>query len=184
MIAKNALFCVELLIIKISLLMKTLFSIFSIALLVGSCQVDKQQQKLKVAENYHIYGDTIIVADNAEMSEVNELFKELSPGDTISTKITAKVTEVCKKKGCWMKLDLNQDQDVMVHFKDYGFFVPKDIAGEEVILEGIAFVDLVSVEDQQHYAEDAGKSEQEIAKITQPQSTYTFQASGVLIKKK
>src|SRR5690606_26959928 len=111
------------------------FSVISVAILVISCQVDKQQLKLKMAENYHVYGDTIIVANTEKMTEVNELYNGLAPGDTVSTKITGKVIEVCKKKGCWMKLDLNQDLDVMVQFKDYGFFVPKDIIGKEVILE-------------------------------------------------
>lgn len=183
MIVKNALFCDALLIIKILLLMRVIFFVISIAIFAISCQVNKQYQKLKVAENYHIYGDTIIVTNGEELTAVNDLYKELALGDTITTTITAKVTEVCKKKGCWMKLDLNQDQDVMVRFKDYGFFVPEDILGKEVILEGMAFVDQVSVEDQQHYASDAGESKEEIAKITTPKNTYTFQAIGVLTKK-
>lgn len=82
-----------------------------------------------------------------------------------------------------MKLDLKEGREVMVRFKDYGFFVPEDIIGKEVILQGNAFVDQISVEDQQHFAMDAGKNEIEIAAITQPKNTYTFLASGVLTKK-
>ena len=53
-------------------------------------------------------------------------------------------------------------------FKDYGFFMPTDAAGKEVIVDGKAFVNEVSVADLKHYAEDAGKSPEEIAKITEP----------------
>ena len=70
----------------------------------------------------------------------------------------------------------------MVKFKDYGFFMPKNIAGKEVIIDGKAYVSELSVEEQRHYAEDAGKSEEEIAAITEPKRTYSFEANGVLLK--
>lgn len=79
-----------------------------------------------------------------------------------------------------MKMDMGEDQ-AMVRFKDYGFFMPKDLAGQEVIVEGYAFVEEMSVEDQRHYAEDAGKSVEEIAAITKPKRTLSFTSSGVLI---
>ena len=39
----------------------------------------------------------------------------------------------------------------------------------------------MSVDDQRHYAEDAGKSPEEIAAITEPKRTLSFTSSGVLI---
>ena len=62
--------------------------------------------------------------------------------------------------------------------------MPKDIAGQEVIVEGKAFVEETSVEDLQHFAKDAGKSQEEIDAITEPQLTYAFISSGVLIPEK
>ena len=103
-------------------------------------------------------------------------------GDSINSKMNGKVNEVCQSKGCWMKVDLEDGQQVMVKFKDYGFFVPKDIAGKEVIINGKAFVNEVPVDEQRHYAEDAGKSEEEIAAITEPKRTFSFEADGVLLK--
>jgi hypothetical protein len=81
-----------------------------------------------------------------------------------------------------MKLDLPGEEDVMVKFKDYGFFVPKDIYQKEVVVHGEAYVTEVSVEEQQHYAKDSGKTEEEIAAIDQPKRTLSFEANGVLIK--
>ena len=82
-----------------------------------------------------------------------------------------------------MTLDLPQEEDVMVKFKDYGFFVPKDIDNKEVVVKGKAYVTEVSVEEQRHYAEDNGKTEDEVAAITKPKRTLSFLAEGVRIKK-
>ena len=113
---------------------------------------------------------------------MEERFKNLKPGDTIEVSFKTKVNSVCKNKGCWMTLDLPQEEDVMVKFKDYGFFVPKDIEEKEVVVNGKAYVTEVSVDEQRHYAEDKGQSADEIAAITQPKRTLSFLADGVLIK--
>ena len=106
----------------------------------------------------------------------------LSSKDSIPMQLKGEIVEVCQSKGCWMKVDLTEDKQVFVRFKDYGFFVPKDAAEKTTILNGIAFVEEMSVEDQRHYAEDKGASESEIAKITEPKKTLRFEAAGVLIK--
>jgi hypothetical protein len=51
-------------------------------------------------------------------------------------KITGKVVEVCQEKGCWMKIEKADGEKMMVKFKDYGFFMPKNIQGREVVLDG------------------------------------------------
>jgi hypothetical protein len=79
-----------------------------------------------------------------------------------------------------MRVALGQDQ-AMVKFKDYGFFMPKDLAGQEVIMQGKAFVAEVSVDEQRHYAEDAGKTPEEVLAITEPKKTLSFESSGVLV---
>lgn len=97
-------------------------------------------------------------------------------------KFTAKVNEVCQMKGCWMTLDLENGEEVMVRFKDYAFFVPKDAGGKTAVVEGRAYFDEVSVENLRHYAEDAGKSQEEINAITKPEMRLSFVADGVILK--
>ena len=81
-----------------------------------------------------------------------------------------------------MKLKSDEDT-VMVRFKDYGFFMPKEGAeGKTAIISGDAFFDTLSVELLQHYAEDAGKSEEEILLITEPEYVVAFTADGVIIQ--
>jgi hypothetical protein len=99
-------------------------------------------------------------------------------------KLEGEVESVCQVKGCWMKVKMADGSLMRVSFKDYGFFMPKDIAGQKVIMEGVAAVKTTSLADLKHYAEDAGKSPEEIAKITEPKTELTFVADGVLVPKK
>ena len=115
--------------------------------------------------------------------EFTDMMGDLNSTDTLNLTVRATVSEVCKMKGCWMRLADASDSgsDVMVRFKDYGFFVPKDIDGREVIVEGKAYSTVIGVDDLRHYAEDAGKSKEEIAKITEDETQYAFLATGVRV---
>lgn len=151
-----------------------------------SCnQNQKQQEDKQETEElaYNSYGDEISSGSSLTAAEMLEKYKDLHTGDTLSVRFKTTVNSVCKKKGCWMTLDLPEDEeDVMVTFEDYGFFVPMDIENREVIVNGKAYIAEVSVEEQKHYAEDKGKTEAEIAAITAPKRTLSFLADGVLVK--
>lgn len=163
--------------------------IFSIlcALVLFSCKEDtsategSQEQKI-AATSYIAAGEKISPEYAIAAEEMKKEYSNLKPGDSLQVKFTAQVGEVCQKKGCWMKLQLPGEEQVMVKFREYSFFVPKDIEGEEVIVEGKAFISLASVEQQRHFAEDAGKTPEEIAAITTQKKTLSFIADGVLIK--
>jgi len=96
-------------------------------------------------------------------------------------KAMGKVVAVCQEKGCWMKIENAGGEAMMVKFKDYAFFMPKDIVGKEVVLDGEATVKQTSVKQLKHYAGDAGKSKEEISKITIPKKEMIFTAKGVLV---
>jgi hypothetical protein len=111
-----------------------------------------------------------------------EMMKQMQSKEQMSTTVEGKVSSVCQAKGCWMKLETGNGETIRVTFKDYGFFVPKDLAGSTVIIKGEASVKVTSVEELRHYAEDAKKSKEEIEKITEPKRELVFEADGVLIK--
>ena len=99
-----------------------------------------------------------------------------------NVKVEGKVEAVCKAKGCWMNIASDKGAAPMfVKFKDYAFFMPKDLAGKKVIMLGNAFKEKTSVEDLRHFAQDEGKSKEDIAKITKPKEEMKFMASGVII---
>lgn len=105
-----------------------------------------------------------------------------SEKDTIELTISGNISASCKHSGCWMDLDMGNDRSVHVTFKDEGFTIPLDAAGKDAIAQGIAVREQISVETLRNYARDDGKSEEEIALITEPEWIYEFIATGVLIE--
>ena len=99
--------------------------------------------------------------------------------DSVRVTLSGTINEVCQAKGCWMTLDAGNDQEMIVQFANYGFFVPKDIAGQQVVVHGLAFYQITPVEELRHFAEDAGKQPEEVAAITEPQRELRFLADGV-----
>lgn len=136
------------------------------------------ETEIEVSEN-HYFGDSI-TEDNAV--NIGQLLALMEGKDSVNLKISGIATSSCQKKGCWMKMDMGNGQEMRVSFKDYGFFVPKNLNGEEAIIEGVAFVDTIDVPFLKHLAEDAGKTEEEIAAITEPEISVNFTANGVIIK--
>lgn len=92
--------------------------------------------------------------------------------------VTATAEQVCQKKGCWMILKEGETA-IRVTFKDYGFFVPKEILGKTVTVEGLLEEKVVSEKEERHYAKDAGKSKAEIAKIKGDTRTWSMVATSV-----
>lgn len=125
------------------------------------------------------YYGKIIQADGAKM--IDEFAYMMEGKDSLKIKIQAVAADVCKNKGCWMKVETADGSMMRIKFKDYGFFVPMDITGKKVVFEGVAFRDTTSVEDLKHYAKDGGQSEEEIAAITKPEISTSFIADGVIL---
>jgi hypothetical protein len=116
-----------------------------------------------------------------EIRETSSVYQNLKVSDSSNLQVKGTITEVCQAKGCWMKVSLADSKEVFVKFKDYGFFVPTDAAGKNVVMNGLAFVEEMTVEDQRHYAQDKGATKEEVAKITEPKRTLRFEADGVRI---
>ena len=166
---------------------KLCFYLFA-GLLIVSCKndaktVENNVETVKEDIAYASYGMEINDADALTSERMMEHYKGLKAGDTVPAKMRANINEVCSKKGCWMTLDMDGKNEVMVKFKDYSFFVPTDAKGE-VVVNGVAFVTETPVDELRHYAEDAGKSKEEIEAIIEPKFEYRFEADGVLLKTK
>ena len=107
----------------------------------------------------------------------------MKEGDTLDLKFATKINEICQNKGCWMTLDLGNNEKSFVKFKDYAFFVPMNAQNRDAVVEGKAFIEETSVDELKHYAEDEGKSQTEIDNIKEPKKELKFLAHGVLIAK-
>ena len=124
------------------------------------------------------YGEKIS-ADGA--INIADIPAKLEANPVLDTKIQGKILEVCPKKGCWIKLQVNETTTAMVKMKDYGFFLPVSAVGKTVVLDGKVELKTTSVEELKHYAEDAKKTPEEIAAITAPKKEISVMAKGIVI---
>jgi len=161
--------------------MKTikLFVIVAFLLGINACNTEKNKKEENQEAIVKMAGKKVDMAKAISLAG----FESKVAGKDMLEDVTlkAKVKDVCQMKGCWMTLEKADGSTMMVKFKDYGFFVPKDIAGKEVVMHGVAKKELVPVEELRHYAEDAGKTQEEILAITEPESKINFEADGVVI---
>jgi hypothetical protein len=157
---------------------KILITLSALAILT-SCSSGTGEQANETASKTGKYGASI---DEAGAVPMSQLLTEMSAKGEVQAKVTGKISECCQNKGCWMNIDKGDGSTMKVTFKDYGFFVPKDAAGKTAVMQGKAYYDTLTVATLRHYAEDAGKSKEEIEKITEPKIELAFEAEGVIIK--
>lgn len=158
--------------------MKKLFiSVIALAFFASCTNTPKAIENVK---GVAVFGDSI---KNDQVIELASLEKEMADQAKKDIKVKGIVKEVCQNKGCWMIMDLGDGKDIRVTFKDYKIFMPKDLAGKEVVLDGFAYTDTTSIETLKHYAEDAGKTQAEIEAITSPKIQLAYEAKGVVVMK-
>ncbi len=166
--------------------MKNYLLLFVLFLSVLSCNETVSEDKnttknatQETATTNH-FGEKISAADAISY---DAMLTSLNTQDSIETKVKGKVSGVCQAKGCWMTIVSEEEgkPEMFVKFKDYGFFMPLDLAGKEVVMAGKAYREETSVDELRHYAEDEGQSAEEIAQITEPVEELKFMAYGVVI---
>ena len=159
------------------MMLKNLAMGFFALLLLAACNSNKNATTPNDGKHF----GTLVTAKKA--ITYDELMVKMATVDSMPAKVTGTVSSVCQKKGCWMTLVSSQPgkPEMRVTFKNYAFFMPKDLSGKKVVVDGFAIVETTSVADLQHYAQDAGKSKAEIEAITKPKRELAFEAAGVLI---
>lgn len=131
----------------------------------------------KPADKGVVYG---VVTDGGNPVSSDEVKTRLV-NDQYEGKITGKVVEVCKAEGCWIRVERKDGTPMMVRAKDHAFTMPESIVGKTVVIDGSATVKEISEDMRKHYAEDAGKTKDEIAKIKGPEKDVQFAAKGVKV---
>jgi hypothetical protein len=150
----------------------------------GFVALSSAQKNTTLATAGKHYGQKINPAGSISYEN---LLERLKTQDSIVIKVKGLVTGVCQVKGCWMNITSAENPSLppmFVKFQDYAFFMPLDLSGHEVVMQGKAYTEVTTVDELRHYAEDAGKSKEEIAKITEPKSELKFMATGVVLADK
>ncbi len=159
--------------------MKKILFVSLIATLLFSCGGHKSENSIELGKSY---GPMKVDTSNAmDVKEMLEAFDE-KKGEQVFTFI-APIDEVCSKAGCWINVDKGNGETFMVRFKDHFTIPPKTKIGTQAYLHGRAYMDTISVDLLRHFAEDAGKSKEEIEKITKPEFELSFEADGITLIK-
>ena len=154
--------------------MKYMFSLF-VALAAMVIVNAQEAESAKPGVTYGKYSE-----EGVKPISVNDLEKKMSD-NKFDGKIQGKVVEVCQAMGCWAKLKKEDGSTVMIKVKDHEFAMPMDMIGRTVIVEGKAELKETSVAMLKHYAEDAGKSKEEIEKIKDPKKEVIMTIKGVKV---
>ena len=156
-----------------------LFAVIFVA--IGCNNSQKINGSFNLNEKSQKYGDENITEDGAISGE--DLISILELKDSAQVKVQGIISAVCQKKGCWMYIDLDPNNQMLVKFLDYGFFVPLDASGKTAIVEGMAKIDTLTVAWLKHQAEDANASKEEIDAINKIEIAYSIEeATGVILK--
>jgi len=150
--------------------------VFILCLLASVLSANAQDKEKIQAAKGVIYGQ---VSEEKSAVAVDELPNKLVD-DAYTGQIKGKVVEVCKAEGCWIRLQ-KKDGTMMVRAKDHAFLMPENIVGKTVLVEGNATTKETSEQMRKHYAEDSGKSKEEIAKIKGSEKSVEFAAKGVKV---
>lgn len=157
--------------------MKNLLILFASVLFVAPAfaqDVVRLSEPVQQTEEYEVFGESIDV-ENLKPKTLSQIVENEEQSVTMVTS----VQEVCAKKGCFF---VAQDGDVTarVTFKDYGFFIPTDSQGKEVVLVGDFSVKVLTEDQAKHYAEDAGKDPET---ISGEQKEYSVVATSIIVPK-
>jgi len=125
-----------------------------------------------------IYGEKF---DTTKAVPVADMLQKMNGATRMDFTIKGKVTDVCKSEGCWVNLDEGNGKKLYVDTKEK-FYLPQDVVGKEIVVNGFAYQDTTSVEQLKGDAKEDGKSQADIDKITSPEIEVSFVATGVKIK--
>ncbi len=152
------------------------------ALGISACGSKLKQGDAAEQKHYAVYTaegqEASVKTDNPAPIMLTDAVKPENQNKKL--RVEAKVEDVCQVKGCWMMLT-DGTHHVRVTFRDYGFFVPKDIIGKTIMADGVVSETVTTEADARHYAEDAGKSAEEINAIVGDQTELGMEADVVLI---
>lgn len=125
-----------------------------------------------------VYGEDIA---ERKVVSASELEKNLKGEVPVRMQLKGTITAVCQARGCWATVDVGEGKEVFVKMKDYGFFLPTDASGKEVLLSGDAFVETHTVEALREKAKKQNKSQEEINAITEDEHQLRFTAYGITV---
>lgn len=153
-----------------------------IAFQVAGCATTASRDSANT-KNWTAFGQKISAGKGPAVS-AEEVLTNLARYDGKTLRVSGKVSAVCARKGCWIRLaGPSSGETLFVKFTCPvgGRLVPMSAVGREALVQGTLQVTEISQADARHYKEDAGASPAEIAKIVGPQRIITMKAPAATI---
>ena len=137
-------------------------------------EVKRLSEPVEVTATHEIFGSTL--PESPTPISFAELMKDNQQYLDQEVLVATRIAKVCQKKGCFFVAQ-EGPSIARVTFKDYGFFIPTDSGGKNVVLLGTFSRKSVSKEQAEHYAADLGEK----AAATPEKFEYSIVASAVKI---
>ncbi|NOZ74115.1 MAG: DUF4920 domain-containing protein [FCB group bacterium] len=118
----------------------------------------------------NVYGEAPALKTKVAIQEVLENPAQYDAKDIL---VNGTIKDVCQEKGCWLSMEAD-GKTVIVRFKDYAFFVPKDAGGKTITVQGRFHTEMIK-----HDHENGTCSE---TCTEQDKANYSIVASGVIIE--
>ena len=139
-------------------------------------EVKRLSEPVVVTDSYETFGSKL--PEGGESLSLGELMSDNQKYLDKEVLVETRIAKVCQKKGCFF-VATEGPSTARVTFKDYGFFIPTDSGGKDVVLLGTFSRKSVSKEEAEHYSKDLGE---EVASAPE-KFEYSIVATSVRIPK-
>jgi hypothetical protein len=140
----------------------------------GEKEVVRLSEPVAATDTYEFFG--AMLPEEATPISLAQLVENDDKYQDQEILLATRIAKVCQKKGCFF-IAQEGANTARVSFKDYGFFIPSDSGGKEVVLLGTFSRKSVSKEEAEHYAADLGEKA-----VSKPERfEYSIVASAVKI---
>ena len=139
-------------------------------------EVKRLSEPVVVTDSYETFGSKL--PEGGDSLSLGELMSDNQKYLDQEVLVETRIAKVCQKKGCFF-VATEGASTARVTFKDYGFFIPTDSGGKNVMLLGTFARKSVSKEEADHYSKDLGE---EVASAP-AKFEYSIVATAVRIPK-
>ena len=125
------------------------------AISAGEDGAIRLSEPVAVTASHEMFG--AVLPDHGTPLSLGDLVNDNDKYQDQEVLLATRIAKVCQKKGCFF-VATEGATTARVSFKDYGFFIPTDSGGKDVVLLGTFSRKTVSKEEAEHYAKDLGET--------------------------
>lgn len=134
------------------------------------------------ADSPEQYGKTLSLT---EVTPVSDILADPKKYDGKKVRVEGAILDVCKKRGCWIKLAGGKEEEAIVFKVDDGVIVfPVEAKGRKAIAEGVVSVKTYSVEELiaqgEHHAEEQGTTF-DPSTVKEPKTVVRIMGDGAVL---